>query len=181
MRVSTPPETVTASGTLEARISVEGVRSLGSFQFTLGYDPASLRAEGARLGEFLGSTGRSANPLGPRIDPQAGKLTFGAFTLGQGAGPDGEGDIAVVTFTALRPGKPMLELSDVQVTDIAGIAEPIAVEGSSVEVIGAPGSGLPSGAVLAGVLVVLACSLSAFVVIRSQRRSAAEAQGRYRR
>jgi hypothetical protein len=174
MRAGAPTEAVPAGTSFEVRISIEGATNMGSFQFTLGYDPATVRAEGARLAEFLGSTGRSANPLGPRINDRAGELTFGAFTLGQQKGPDGKGNIAVVTFKALKQGTINLDLRDVQITDIAGIQAPVEAEGTQVQLSAAPGGGLPTGIILTAVLVVLAAGVAGFLVIRSQQQAVAE-------
>jgi hypothetical protein len=174
MRLSAPTEAVPAGTSFEVRVSIEGAANLGSFQFTLGYDPTAVRAESARLGEFLGSTGRSANPLGPRINAQTGELTFGAFTLGQQKGPDGQGDLAVITVKALKQGTANLDLRDVQTTDISGITAPATAQGTQVEVAAAPGGGVPTGIILTAVLVVLAAAVAAFLVLRSQRPLAAE-------
>lgn len=174
MQAIAPGEPVAAGQTFEVRITLDGAQNLGSFQFALLYDPAVVRAESARLEDFLGSTGRAANPLGPRVDETQGRIMFGAFTLGRGPGPGGSGHLATVIMRALRPGQSSLDLDNAQMTDIAGNTQPLTVEGAAVTV--KPGQVSPSGD-LASVVVPLAAggtllvlAIVAGFLLRRQRR-----------
>jgi hypothetical protein len=73
----------------------------------------------------LSSTGRTAIPVGPTIDNVAGCVTFGAFTFGSQAGVTGAGDLATVRFQALAPGQMSVTLSEMQLGDPQGAAQPV--------------------------------------------------------
>jgi hypothetical protein len=72
-------------------VMIDDASDLGAFEFELFYIPAIVTVEDVTVGEFLGSTGRAVIPLGPRIDNQAGRTIFGAFTLGLQPVPSGAG------------------------------------------------------------------------------------------
>lgn len=85
-----------------------------------------MEAVAASLGDFPESIGRDATPLGPDIDNTAGTITFGAFSLGATpAGPNGNGVPAVLTFRALAAGGTDLTFQDAQVSDRAGVSQPV--------------------------------------------------------
>jgi len=85
-----------------------------------------VEAVAASLGDFPESTGRDATPLGSDIDNTAGTITFGAFSLGATpAGPNGNGVPAVLTFRALAAGGTDLTFQDAQVSDRAGVSQPV--------------------------------------------------------
>jgi len=96
---------------------VDEALDLGSFQFDLIYDPSVVWVDDVTLGEFLGSTGRSVVSLGPKVNNEAGKTTFGAFSFGDQPGPDGSGALALVRLKAVGLGSSPLDLQDVQLTD----------------------------------------------------------------
>ena len=126
-------------GTAEVNVKIEDVTNLGAFEFKLKYDGSIvkiLQATDVQLGDFLGSTGRTVVPTGPDIDNDAGEMTFGAFTFGENPGPDGDGVLAIVTFTAQSEGASALDLTDVQVTDINGDVIPVDVIDGEVQVVG---------------------------------------------
>ncbi len=173
MRAVGPDGPVPAGQTFEVRITLDGAQNLGAFQFVLVYDPAIVGFDSVGLEDFLGSTGRAANPLGPR--EEEGRVMFGAFTLGRQPGPNGSGHLATVVMRALSPGQSSLELQNGQVTDIMGNAQPLTVEGTTVTV--EPGSTTPlTGDVLPwvaiGTIVVLAAVSGLILRGRSQRHQA---------
>ena len=47
-------------------VVVDGTADLGAFEFHLVYDPAMLTVERVELGSFLGSTGRTVQPIAAR-------------------------------------------------------------------------------------------------------------------
>ena len=69
------------------------------------------------LGDFLGSTGRAVIPVGPQIDNVNGTLTYGGISYGTGAGPNGSGLLATITFQTRAAGTSNLPLSNIQLTD----------------------------------------------------------------
>lgn len=101
---------------------VDEALDLGAFEFTVDYDPARVRitAEQVVLGPFLGSTGRPVFATGPQITEQTGSasLRFGALSLGASpSGPDGNGVLALLTFTPIQVGPVAVSLSSAQLTD----------------------------------------------------------------
>jgi len=126
LRLEPEQATARAGQTVKVSVVVEHAVNLGSFEFAVNFDSAVACVTGITLGPFLGSTGRSATPLGPRIDCPAGQAKFGAFTFPSGAGgPSGSGVVAVITFEAVAAGQTTLTVSDVKATDIAATAFPI--------------------------------------------------------
>lgn len=123
--------------TFTLKVMIDGAVDLGGFQLALVYEPSVVKVERATLGDFLGSTGRSTLPLGPTVDNEAGRLTFGAFTFGSGSGASGTGPLASIMFTARGGGTSSLGLENVQVLDTAGKAQTVAIQGGVVTVRGA--------------------------------------------
>jgi hypothetical protein len=74
---------------------------------------AERRSYDVWLAPFLGSTGRTAQPIGPTIDNTVGIVTFVAFSLGSQAGPQGTGLLVTITFVAVGSGTCELNLQDV--------------------------------------------------------------------
>jgi hypothetical protein len=113
MRIELERPSVGVGESFDAFVGVQNVSDLGGFQFTLTYDPAVVQFEQAVLTPFMGSTGREVLELGPLDEP--GKVTFGAAsmsTTGQ-RGPDGSGDLVVLTFTGLKVGISRLDFAQV--------------------------------------------------------------------
>lgn len=102
-------------------ITVTSVQNLGAYEFTLLYNPALVQVTTVVNGSFLGSTGRTATPVGPVIDNTLGKVTFGAFTFGTQPGPDGNGILATVTLNAIAVGTTDLTLLNTLLTDINAV------------------------------------------------------------
>ena len=101
--------------TITLQVMIHEATALGGFEFRLAYDPAILQADGASLGPFLGSTGRSVFPLGPQIDDDAGLLHFGGFSMGDPPGPDGSGLLAEIAFTVVGSGQSAVQFLDTKV------------------------------------------------------------------
>ena len=110
-------------------IIVENAINLGALQFDIVYNSAIVHANSATLGTFLSSTGRTAIPAGTVIDNESaqGKVTYGAATIGANAGPNGTGVLATIEFEAQAVGNTILELQNLQISDITGI---VAILGS---------------------------------------------------
>ena len=137
VKIDPASQQIPLPGTGTVNVSIEDVTNLGAFEFTLKYDGSIvkiLQATDVQLGDFLGSTGRTVVPTGPDIDNDAGEMTFGAFTFGGNPGPDGDGVLATIIFTAQSEGTSALDLTDVQVTDINGNVIPIDVIDGQIQV-----------------------------------------------
>ncbi len=119
------------------KISIKGVTNLGAFEFKLHYNGSVLHVaqdEDVQLGSFIKNTGRTVNQAGPNIDNDAGVLSFGAYTFGSDLGPDGDGVLAMITFTAQDQGVSVLSLANVLVADINGKAISVDTHGGQIAV-----------------------------------------------
>ena len=139
--------------TFASRLEDEGVASLtfnfrgcgwgkeyseGEFQDTTLTD--RIKDYKAAL-DFLESTGRYTMNLGPKIDNDAGKVSFGAASYGSNPGPEGTGTLALITFiTGQDESASDLELQEVCVLDTGAdsTCQTCTVEDGSVEFAMAP-------------------------------------------
>jgi hypothetical protein len=114
-RVSlTGPDAMQAGEEITISVRIDGVRNLGAYQFTLVYDTAHLEYVGIEMGPFLPEGGRQAQALPPRLEPGAGRVTFAVFSLGGGAGADGDGVLAYATFRLLQDSGSEVSLENLQ-------------------------------------------------------------------
>ncbi|MBC7233441.1 MAG: hypothetical protein H5T68_09420 [Chloroflexi bacterium] len=112
--------------TFTVGVHISNTVDLGAFEFTLAYSPTILEVITATLGSFPGSTGRTVVPVGPVINPGAGMVTYGAYSLGSTPeGPTGDGLLAILTLRALAEGESSLNFTAAQVSDRAGNMQPI--------------------------------------------------------
>ncbi|MBN1560704.1 hypothetical protein JW998_10670, partial [candidate division KSB1 bacterium] len=125
IKINPTDTTVTPGDTFIMDIVIQDAQNLGSFQFDIEFSTAVVHADSAWLGSFLGSTGRSASPVGPVInnDSPTGKVTMGGFSFGTTNGPNGVGVLATIKFTARDTGTTVIDLQQFQVTDIDGQAQ----------------------------------------------------------
>jgi hypothetical protein len=137
IRFDPPASTVDPGAVFVLNVVVDNVTDLGGYQFTVSFNPAVLHVQSVTLGSFLGSTGRTAAPLGPTIDNTAGSFTFGGFSFGTAAGPNGTGTVAQITLQAMAPGSSALTFSNVQLTNTqAQVLGPLTTIPGSVTVAG---------------------------------------------
>jgi thermitase len=115
------PAKAQAGDTYSFAIVLENAQDLGAFEFTLAYDPALLTPLRANLGPMLSGAGRTAVRVGP--DFRDGRIVFGGFAFGQGAGPNGSGVVATVTFRAKGAGASALELLDLRLASTSARPE----------------------------------------------------------
>lgn len=132
---------VTASSALvnqpvTVTIAITNVANLGSFQFTLNYDPALVTVDTITLGPFPGSTGRAFLPTGPNINNTTGVATYGAFSLGSiPPGPNGNGVLAQVRLMPHAAGTAALHLSGVQVSNVPGGIIPVTTHDGTLRIV----------------------------------------------
>lgn len=120
--------------TFTVDVTIDDAADLGAFQFDINYDPSVITVTDVTLGPFLGSTGRTAQPIGSHIDNTAGVATFGAFSFGNNAGPDGTGLLATVTLKAVGSGTSALNLQNVLVTDTIANTQSASMQNGTVAV-----------------------------------------------
>jgi hypothetical protein len=128
VKVDPPEKAVVVNSTFTFDLAIEDARDLGAFEFELTYDHTCVvTATGVALGPFLGSTGRSVGEVGPELG--TGIVTYGAHTWGADPGPDGDGDLATITFQAgANTCSSDLHLQNVTVTDTAGNEQDVQTE-----------------------------------------------------
>ena len=145
LTVSLEPAAVTlpeAGVKFGINVLIEDVQDLGGFQFDINYDPAivTIQSDAAVvLGPFLASSGNSASPLGPSIDNVGGKVSFGGFSFGGKAGPNGTGILASIEFTVQSQTVGELNPSNVEILDTHATTLPITgVSGCTLTVLTQP-------------------------------------------
>jgi len=138
MRVDPVESVVDVDETFTITVMIDEASDLGAFQFDLLYITTTVTVDGVALGDFLGSTGRPASPVVPIIDNQAGRARFGAWTLNSAPGPDGTGELAIVTLIAQGAGISTLDLQDVLVLDTNAQLQTHTIEDGIVVVGGTP-------------------------------------------
>jgi hypothetical protein len=134
-----PAESVVDVGeTFTITVMIDDANDLGGFEFALSFITTTVRADSVTLGDFLGSTGRDIFALSPSINNEAGQVTFGAITHGSAPGPNGTGELAVISLTAQGVGISLLDLQGVMVVDTKAQRQTITVEDGIVVAGGAP-------------------------------------------
>jgi hypothetical protein len=129
------PKTACARNQFDVEVWIDNASNLGAYQFKLAFNPAYMEALGSTNGSFLGSTGRTPNPLVPTIDNTAGTIIVGAISGGAMDGPSGTGQLAVVHFRGKAlSGSPNLTLSGVVLTDVDGFVQTNTVTNGSITV-----------------------------------------------
>jgi hypothetical protein len=109
-------------------VMIDECSDLGAFQFHLFYTPTIVTVDSVTLSAFLGSTGRSADPLGPEIDNEAGKVAFGGWSFGEASGPNGTEELVTISLIAQGEGESPLNLQRVRVVDSGGNSQAVIVE-----------------------------------------------------
>jgi hypothetical protein len=122
VRVAPADTSLRISESYELKILVDNAIDLGAFEFKLAFLPNVGRVDTVLLGEFLGSTGRVALPIGPGWESLGNKrvLHFGGFSFGAAPGPSGSGMLAKITLTGLAIGVTDLEFIEFVATNTAG-------------------------------------------------------------
>ena len=137
VRIEPVESVVDAGETFTITVMIDQASDLGGFEFVLFFVATTVTVDDMTLDDFLGSTGRTADSLGPIIDNQAGRASFGAWTLGSAPGPDGTGELVIVRLTAQGAGISPLDLQNVMVLDTAVGHQEATIEDGTVVVGGA--------------------------------------------
>ena len=146
-----PIESVVDVGeTFTITVMIDEASDLGAFQFDLLYTTTIVTVADVTMGGFLGSTGRPDSPVAPIIDNQTGVVSFGGWSLGTDPGPDGTGELAIVSLTAQGSGSSPLDLQNIMLLDTAVQSQEATVEDGTVVVSDAPtptptATGTPTG------------------------------------
>ena len=140
VRVEPVQSTVSVGEAFTVSVMIDNADDLGGFEFDLTYNGTIVAVDSVTLGDFLGSTGRTVGSVGPIIDNQAGRVSFGAWSLPGAPGPNGTGELATISLTAQGEGESPLDLQDVQVLDTAIEPQESTVQDGTVVVESAPTS-----------------------------------------
>ncbi|QTA83472.1 Listeria-Bacteroides repeat domain-containing protein [Desulfonema limicola] len=108
---------LSAGEKFQVDVIIENASDIGGFQFNILYDPGVVEIQAPEdilLGDFIKSTDGTFSTLGPVIDNNSGKITFGAFTFGVKTGAEGSGTLASVKFTVKNIQNSYLNLENVQ-------------------------------------------------------------------
>jgi len=127
LRILPESQQVTPGGSFSVALQVEDVQDLAGFEAVLHYDPQVLRFDGIALGDFLVSTGNTAELRESLVDESAGLIALGAFSYGAEASAEGAGVLATLAFTAVSSGESSLTLSATEMARHCGLAHPAPV------------------------------------------------------
>ncbi len=114
-----PASQTTSDATVSIEVLVADATDLGSYEFTLTWDPSLLTFISIDRDALLGSTGRSVACPAPTV--ASGSLTFGCSTTGDGAGPNGRGVLATLRFGTVAAGRSELTLARVTLAGTTGL------------------------------------------------------------
>jgi len=111
-------------------LRISNAQEVGAVEVTFKYNPIQFRLGDIEFGDWLGSSGRPAGWLGPKVDAQAGLVTFAGYTLGTGAGASGDGVLATFTLEPAAPGRSLLRLWSGAVAGVMGERLPVSANSS---------------------------------------------------
>ena len=137
VRLDPSSQNVNVGDSFSVNVMLDDVSNLGSYEFTLQFDPSLAAFGSVANGTFLGSSGRTVYCPSPIVDAANGTVRFGCATSGTQVGPTGSGKLATFTFKALAEGESSLDLATVSLSDPLSNDIPAATEGGSV-IIGSP-------------------------------------------
>jgi hypothetical protein len=142
VRVAPVDTTVFLGKNFRLAIRADNVWELGSFEFSLRLPNNLLRLDSLWLGNFLSSTGRAVQSLGPVVQNigDTTNLGFGAFSFGDEPGPSGSGVLAWMQLTPLQLDTAQVEFNSAALADTRANEQDISAQRGSRIVIA------PSGA-----------------------------------
>ncbi len=159
-----PPGAVNAGSEFTTDVTIQGAEAVLGFQFDIVYDANLVELAGFDLGPWLASSGRSPSKLGPAPAKEGGRVTIGAYTLGQQAGAGGDGLMATLRWKAKANGAVTLQLQKLQLAGSGGTSLPgsISSEAVSVTIGGAAATATPAAG---NQSVLLGAGLAVLVVV----------------
>ena len=100
----------------EVKIYVQNARDLGAFEIELNSNSKAFAVTRVQKGDLLQAAFRDFTLLGPKVD-NAGKVSFGFFSLGYDEGISGGGIVAAIGVQ----GDPLtLKITNAKATDTQG-------------------------------------------------------------
>ncbi len=124
--LSTDTTQVKAGATFTVYVKTKGVTDLAGWQSDIIFDPAVLKANSVKDGNFLRQGGGQTHFLEGAIDNTEGRITgVGSARISEG-GADGDGTLLSITFTAKTAGETRVALREFQAGSSTGKAMPSA-------------------------------------------------------
>ena len=108
-----------SGGAFTIDIVAQDITNMGAYQTELTFNALTLQATISDTRGVPGEHWRSVSPVGPIIDNNLGRITFGAFTFGTQPGVNGTGTLATITFLPRAKGTSVLHLQNLQVANPA--------------------------------------------------------------
>lgn len=141
--MSAESKTALVGEIFDLTIFIQDIADLSAFQFSLDYDPQIVSVLDVTLEPFLLSTGRPlGGVVGPTIDPLAGTVTYGAFTIGAtpagpsaGATPEA---LVKITMQAIKAGYSPANLFGLTAANTAGVPQSLVGQGGLITVADEP-------------------------------------------
>ena len=132
------PDAASVGDIFTVDIVTDGSQNLGGFEFDLAYDPTVLEFQEARLGDLLGLTERTSEPIGPVVDEERGTISFGGYSYGESGGASGDGVLAEIAFRAVAEGESALDVQYPLLADVSGALTIAPDQDSTVEIVEGP-------------------------------------------
>lgn len=170
VRAIAPGDAVAVGDVVEVLVTVENVRDLGAFEFTLDFNDGDLVPKGVEEGDFLKTTNRES--VCSELPRGKGTLALACVTLGADPlPPSGNGVLAKVTFEARQAGTSRLTLRDVKLATPPGDEITVQTSDSELKVRGDAGTHIREIAVAVGLGSIVAASIgiSAILIVRRRR------------
>jgi hypothetical protein len=121
---------------LAVDLVISDAQDLGAWEVVLTYDANLLSLVSMTPGAFLGSTGRTVEPLGPMALGGPGEQAIGSYTYGSDNTVSGQGVLAQLRFNVLAAGQTDFVLSEaVLARTIGAVVEEQAVVTNNANVI----------------------------------------------
>ncbi len=118
-------------------ITGTNMHDLAAFEFELTVNPMVAQFQGARVGPFLGLSGRDIVSYGPIIGEGGGNIRFGASTYAPSGndmpGSSGDGVLAFVTITVVGEGMSPLDFASVVLTNVQGVSQKVVSKGATLQ------------------------------------------------
>ena len=135
LSVNAVPNPVTVGSNVDLAVMISGISDLYSYQFTVSFDAALLKANGVSEGAFLG-TGGSTFSDGGSIDNSTGTISYVFNTLvGAVPGVSGGGNLAFINFGTLGIGSAALSFSDLLFLDSGMNDIAVTVDAAALQII----------------------------------------------
>jgi hypothetical protein len=119
--VPSHPERWVNPGVFTETVMIHGAFDLGGYEFKMDFDPDVVTVTDVSDAGFLETTGNTLEVEEWIVED--GTLRVVAASDAAGAGPSGDGALAVITLEAIALGDSELDLFDLQVSDTAGEGE----------------------------------------------------------